>query len=151
MNKKNLLRAADLMETIPQEYFDISCFRGDAKTKLITLEELCNLPQKCGTVGCVIGTCTILDTSDNLTRFMTVYDYAQGYEFDYDLWSFDFFGLNEEEEGDINIWEYLFSGNWYVIDNTPMGTAKRIRYVVEHGLPKDWYEQLWGEKPLSYI
>lgn len=30
---------------------------------------------------------------------------------------------------------FLFSADWWSVDNTPQGAARRIDYVIEHGLP----------------
>lgn len=45
---------------------------------------------------------------------------------------------------------FMFESKWYSTDNTPEGAAKRIRYVLEHGVPKDWRAQMNGAKPLCY-
>lgn len=128
MNKENLLRMADYVETIPQEQFDMECYRYDDKT----------LPE-CNSVGCIIGHCTILD-ADNLPR------YGNG-TIDFFEWGEKFTGIGWRSVD----WVYLFDGMWCDTDNTPTGAAKRIRHYVENGLPEDWIEQIHGEAPLSYL
>jgi len=36
------------------------------------------------------------------------------------------------------------------MDNTALGGAKRIRYLLEHGCPDNWYEVMTGVDPLPY-
>ena len=45
---------------------------------------------------------------------------------------------------------WCFEGGWYYIDNTPQGAAKRIRYMLKHGIPKDAGEQMLGEAPYLF-
>ena len=116
MNKDNLLRMADYIETIPQEQFDMRFFRAE-----------------------IIGYCTVLDP-ENLPR----YGYGR---IDFSTWSEKFTGLCVFSSD----WSYLFASDWYITDDTPTGAAKRIRYYVEHGLPEDWEEQMYGVSPLSYL
>lgn len=33
------------------------------------------------------------------------------------------------------VWEFLFSGKWAFVDNTPLGVAARIDHFLEHGVP----------------
>jgi len=128
MNRENLNRMADYIETIPQDRFDMHTFRTGESVN-----------HECDSVGCVIGHCTILDKNPlPMHRF--------GY-IDFDSWSSDFTGLDSFSDE----WRYLFFGLWTAVDNTPTGAAKRIRYLIEHGLPEDWHEQIEGKAPLSYI
>lgn len=127
MNKDNLLKMADHIEKVPQEMFDMGVYRcGDEITP------------ECGSVGCIIGHCTVLD-NEPLPR----YEYGN---IDFNAWSEKFTGIDLWDEE----WDFLFSGAWERIDNTPTGAAKRIRYFVGNGLPENWIEIIYGEKPLPY-
>jgi len=130
MNRENLKLMADYIETISQDRFDMGKFRTGELVK-----------HECGSVGCVIGHCTILDK--NPLRLD-----LDGH-IDFDAWSFDFTGLDSFYDNDK--WQYLFSCEWETVDNTPAGAAKRIRYFLENGLPKNWQEQILGFAPLSYL
>ena len=129
MNKENLLKMADYIETIPQNDFHMGCYRNGFKKY-----------HKCNSVGCIIGHCTILDEEENLPR-------RSDGEINFSLWSQRFTGITAGSDE----WYYLFGGDWSRTDNTPTGAAKRIRYFVEHGLPEDWLEQMNGVTPLSYM
>jgi hypothetical protein len=127
MNKENLLRMADYIETVPQEKFDMELFRaGDGNTP------------ECNSIGCIIGHCTVLDTKP-------LPIYING-NINFYEWSQSFTGINRESYD----WIYLFSWEWAATDNTPTGAAKRIRHYVENGLPENWHDIIYGNAPLPY-
>ena len=128
MNKENLKLMADYIETIPQEKFDMNTFRTGEK-----------VDHECGSVGCVLGHCTVLDK-----RPLPMY--LEG-DINFNAWSFDFTGLDPYSSE----WDYLFASFWTYGDKTPIGAAKRIRHFLEKGLPKDGREQMLGRAPLSYL
>jgi hypothetical protein len=127
MNKRNLLKMADHIETVPQELFDMELIRkGDTKTR------------KCNSVGCIIGHSTVLDKNP-LPRLI----YGS---INFLAWSKKFTGIRFlSDEG-----RFLFASAWQSIDNTPVGAAKRIRYFVKNGLPENWLKIMYGENPLPY-
>jgi len=128
MNRENLSRMADYIETVPQDKFDVERFR----TGQIKYHE-------CDSVGCVIGHCTILDENP--------LPMSNSGNINFDEWSRNFTDLKPYSYA----WKYLFSLHWTAVDNTPTGAAKRIRYFIKNGLPKDWYKQILGSAPLSYL
>jgi len=126
MNKGNLKKMADYIETIPQDKFDMYHFREGESVK-----------HECDSVGSVLGHCTILD------RRPLPLDKSG--EIDFYAWSKDFTGLPSNSYE----WQYLFFYSWSACDNTPVGAAKRIRHFLEQGLPKDWQKQMEGDASLS--
>lgn len=130
INERNLLRMADLIEKIPQSQFNMSYYRikGDSDTV------------ECGSVGCIIGHCTKLDSSSNISRFPSG-------TIDFTAWSAKFTNVKHGSMA----WNYLFSSLWKDVDNTPIGSAKRIRHYVKNGLPKNWEKQMDGNADLSYM
>lgn len=128
MNRENLKRMADYIRTVPQENFTISYYRSGSERY-----------HKCDSVGCVIGHCTVLDDIDNIPTF-------QGGDIRFDEWSKIFTELVPYS----GKWKWCFSTYWKQIDNTPTGAAERIEWLLNHGLPEDWYEQMTGETPLIY-
>lgn len=129
MNKENLLRMVDYIETVPQDMFDMKHYRGSGGNQI---------EAECDGVGCIIGHCIHLDAPENIPRD------SEG-QIMFTLWSINFTDVESEE------WKYLFYPSWCNIDNTPIGAAKRIRWVVEHGVPDNADEQMRGEAPLSYL
>ena len=124
MNKENLQKMADYIKTIPQNMFDMNTYR-DGQT---------HLPE-CDSVGCILGHCTILDDKiDN-----------KGY-INFSQWGEKFTGIDENDSE----WDWCFHSLWASSDNTPLGASKRIEWLIKHGLPYDWREQMWGEEPLRY-
>jgi len=45
---------------------------------------------------------------------------------------------------------WCFAGDWAKRDNTAIGVAKRIFWLLKHGLPDDWKQQMRGKAPLCY-
>lgn len=127
MNKENLLKMADYIETIPQEMFNMLEYRFGTK-----------ITPECNSVGCIIGHCTVLD-NEPLPR-------CRNGVIGFDEWSERFTGLDSWSDE----WFFLFGNDWVNADNTPTGAAKRIRYFVENGLPNNWEEIIEGEDPLPY-
>ena len=128
MNKENLKLMADYIETVPQANFNMRRLREGQQTE-----------RECDSVGCVLGHCTVIDENPLPLH--------KSGEIDFAAWSREFTGLPSFSDK----WRYLFSGHWVTVDNTPMGTASRIRYFLEYGLPKNWYKQMAGIEPPSYI
>lgn len=127
MNRKNLLKAANYLETIPQELFDMYAWRtGDRQVN------------KCDSVGCAIGHTVHLDRKAK-PRFPN-----GGIVFH--VWSQTFYGFSHYG----NKWNWCFSSKWKKVDNTSTGVVKRIHLLLEQGLPENWKEQINGTEPLSY-
>jgi len=153
MNTENLNKIADYIETVPQYKFDMRRFRTEEHAD--DIEIIPDDPQEkvdisaylagqktaheCGSVGCILGHCTILDERPLPLNYLG--------EIDVYVWSFEFTGLDPKSIG----WCYLFAGFWTYGDNTPTGAASRIRHFLEKGLPDDWRDQMLGRTPLSYM
>jgi hypothetical protein len=133
MNKENLLRMADHIETIPQKEFDMEKYRKDGSS----------LEMECNSVGCAVGHCSILDIDNIQKNFICMF-----------YWGINFLEWSEQFTGVYVMpqWNYLFGDRWKYIDNTPQGTANRIRYIVKHGFPNlmSIEEEINGTKKLSY-
>jgi hypothetical protein len=128
MNIPNLLKMAEYIATVPQEMFDMKYYR----------ERDDFASHKCNSVGCVLGHCTVLDKAAKLPKHFSEIDFVD--------WSEGFTGIGFMD----NEWNWCFHGMWNEVDNTPIGASKRIKYLIEHGLPENWREQMNGEAPLSY-
>jgi len=124
MNKENLLKMANHIEKVEQAHFDMVCYRT-------------NETKNCNSVACVVGHCVDLVPEESLPR-----EYNGNIA--YGPWSVDFTGISG------NAWNWCFGSYWAGIDNTPLGAAKRIRYLVENGLPENWEYQMVGKAPLIY-
>jgi len=133
MNETNLMKMANYIENIPQKDFSMEVWRRGVN----------NVNVVCNSVGCAVGHCTILDVENIKKNFIDRYDII-----DYLEWSSEFTGINYSSMK----WAYLFVDDWMFIDNTPKGTANRIRYVVKYGFPNyiGMYEEINGLKKLNY-
>lgn len=61
------------------------------------------------------------------------------------------YGINDEEHS-CTIWSWCFSGRWKEVDNTPVGAAERIEYILDHGVLSVWdmTNMQNGAAPLIY-
>ena len=123
MNRENLRLMAEYIATVSPGLFDMLHFRkGDRTTA------------KCGSVGCVLGHCTVLDPKPEL---ITLYDNGR---INFKMWSEEFTGLAFESPE----WKFCFSPWWELVDNTPQGASNRILRLLDKGLPANWEYQLYG-------
>lgn len=97
----------------------------------------------CGTVCCALGKSVVV-FPEQTAKF------SQRHTFRVlrDQWYY----LGEHLYGEIEFehWEWLFSNQWYKVDNTPLGVAIRIRFFIKYGVPT-WFrwEDLGGEQSLT--
>ena len=135
MRRENLQLMADHLKTnVKQKNFHMGRYRGD--------DDFSN--PVCGSVGCTVGNCTVLDTENVMNNFIN----SDG-RIDFTAWSIDFTGLLEVEYEDV--WEWCFDCQWIFIDNTPTGAALRIEWLLNHGLPENWKNQMRGREKLCYM
>ena len=133
MNRENLLRMAEFIANIPQEKFDMEVYMGTNLNGETMPSNDINELDNCGSVGCVIGHCMKLDTLESLNAH-TIFDSGINIRvFRFDAWSRNFTGLNPNQS--MGAWDWCFSSGWASCDNTPTGASKRIKYLLEHGLP----------------
>ena len=127
MNKKNLRTAMDYLGSGNLKAgFDMLIFDE-------TTNNLGYGRTTCGSVGCVIGHMT----------------YAGFEKFENEKWlkySERIFGINSPSKE----WSWCFCGYWSSTDNTPEGAAGRIEWMLEHGVPDNWIDQMHGIAPLCY-
>lgn len=92
----------------------------------------------CGTVGCAAGHGPYAGIPKLLDET-------------WDKYTLRVFGISSALYLDNYLWRFIFSGSWSSIDNTPQGAAKRIYYVLEHGVPECIQAMLNGDIPLCYL
>lgn len=88
---------------------------------------------ECGAVGCAVGH----GPYAGIPKFPE--------ETWYDYWNRAF------ANGDPRVYCWCFASDWVWQDGTPSGVAKRIRVMLEHGLPKNYDAQMLGQALLSYL
>lgn len=137
MNKENLLRMVEFLKTIPEEKFEMSCYRLSETTGMANENAVST---ECNTAGCALGWCTVLDPKG--VEKHRVYNselFAEG-EIEFADWSEDFTGLNMHSTE----WHWCFGVTWAKYDNTPLGAAERIMFLLTYGVPdrfiKDDYD-----------
>lgn len=149
--RQRLMRLAVFLETrVPDEHFNMEAFThigGDLRDKIdphydlddhvggearkflveaLKPHDRAEGHHFCGTSACAVGWAAVIHPT--LSRKVEYTALAQK------LYG-DWFHINSEP------WEFLFGGSWDIIDNTPEGAAKRIRFLLEHeGIPAGFSE-----------
>lgn len=93
----------------------------------------------CGTVKCVLGDAPALrfthkqfDINPSLGPLGDIGGKETWAEYSKRLFGVNRDIWNRENHDTDRAWEFLFSGSWCHIDNTPGGAAKRLRFFLEH-------------------
>jgi len=118
MNKENLEKAVALLETIEDKHFDIKLFiKGASLVAFKKLKENSN----CGTVGCIVGHCIVLDYDNFINNYIIPYP-------KFTIWSVNFFEVVDEE------WDFLFSSDWQASEfhSTKEGAINRLEYAIKY-------------------
>jgi hypothetical protein len=130
MNAKNLRQLAAYLLNLPTEKFDMQDFCRDEHGEKLALNV-----HECGTIACAVGygpaaglPISEADANDWLSYGRRVFGISPGSE----------------------TWGWLFSGAWAWKDNTPVGAARRIVHLVEHGLPENAEQQRRGMAPYLF-
>ena len=141
MNRENLKTLSDGLLGLIPAIDDINNIRFDMESysEINKNNYLYDMPnpeikmKTCGSVGCAIGWAPYFGIEKHLNENWT--------DFSERVFKLD----NNSQE-----WDYLFSSDWSDIDNTKRGAGLRIKYVLEHGLPANAFDQLHYAAELSY-
>ena len=131
VNKKNLLKMANLVKRIPKEHFDMNFFRN----KKAGVNPAFSFT--CGATGCAIGHCLVL--APNLIYFFNSIN-----DIDYIGWSKAFTGIKNSLD-----WAWCFSATTDSKD-TPTRCAKRIKYIALNGKHPNFFAA-YRERDLDYF
>ena len=133
MNRENLTKLADYLAALPADYdhFDMFDYYRNIRIFGYILPIESALPDKCGAVACAVGHGPAAGIPPVAGEDWTTYGHRV-------------FDMGGEE------WYWCFSDKWTGIDNTPHGAAKRIRHLLEHGLPEDATDQQYGFAPYLF-
>jgi len=133
MKRDNLqLMANHLKNNVIPENFEMDQYRANGDY----------INPVCGSVGCTVGNCTVLDTENVMNNFIN----SDG-RIDFTAWSIDFTGIY----GGDHEYDWCFHDQWTFIDNTPTGAALRIEWLLNNGLPENWHCQMYGKEKLCYM
>jgi hypothetical protein len=142
--RSNLLKLADYLEALPANYehFNMAYYArhfggcdigaGDGGALPATAPE--KFLSNCGTIACAVGHGPAAGIPMQKSEYEAVERDPVNHGIDWDSYAERVFGANL----DGNLWHFLFSASWRFIDNTALGAAARIRYVLERGLPERW-------------
>lgn len=141
-NKENLLKLADGIEGIPDEFFHMRNWRSDISSFLnsFALVSFRNIDD-CGTAGCAVGWGPFIEGLEGLPE-------EQRKEFfEYGLYTERLFGLGECTDE----FDWCFAASWDHVDNTARGAALRIREFIRLGkVPIDFTSQRLGHTPYMF-
>ena len=133
MNRENLKLLADYLIQLPAgyEHFDMFNFHSFSSRPYTANEVSINT---CGTVACAVGHAPYVDGLPEPEFGERWHEYSDR------LFNLTPLG-----------WAWCFSDRWKYIDNTPHGAAKRIYWMLEHGVPDDVEEVLDNQYLPDYI
>ena len=133
MNRANLEKLAAYLESIPTDYehFSMRSYLEIDGAHIYMIDSSEELLRRCGTVACAVGHGPAAGIA------------SLPYE-NWDCYSDRVFGLSHDE------WSWCFSSQWSGIDDTPQGAAKRIRYMLEYGVPASAFDQKRGFSPYMF-
>lgn len=151
---QNLFKLAGYLLNLPKNYkhFDMAShvYAGDTSDYSDNQIELLLLNKvkvyDCGAVACAVGHC--VDAGFDPVKSV-----------DENWWSgrkdicIDWSKTAEKYFVDSisnDAWDWMFSGEWDRVDNTPHGAAMRICWYITNGLPDNWEDQMYGDAPLCY-
>lgn len=128
VNRENLEKLAAYLATgATRMQFDMSvyCVSDD--------DDVLPIKHNCGTIGCAAGHGPSAGLKGKRGE-----DWGEYCE--------RVFGISQNEDA----WKWCFDCRWELADNTPEGAAARIRWMLEKGVPNNFYDQMWKEAPLCY-
>lgn len=128
--RANLTRLADFLESGEIEYtFDMSVYYSHRtqveETWRWTFKRHAEV-YDCNTVACAVG-------SGPAIGLQVLESEKATFKVNWRLYSNRVFGTGADTN--VRAHDFMFSGNWFSVDNSPEGAAKRIRYALEHGVP----------------
>lgn len=134
--RNNLELLADYLMTLPEgyEHFDMATYNEDEVGAI-------NNSSHCGTSACALGHAPYVKGLPAVEEDPIIEDHP-----DFDTYCEVVFNIHTDSDE----WAWLFSQDWDDVDNTPKGAAKRIYWMLEHGLPPTWNWQLNGGAELCY-
>lgn len=93
---------------------------------------------ECGSAGCVIGHCIILDEWKNIPRPPHLHP-----DIDFDTWSYQWTGLSKH----MLSWDWCFGSMWY---NNKEQILLRLKYFIDNkSAPENWLESC-NDSPKPY-
>ena len=135
LHRKNLLKLAAGLLSLPKntEKFDMVTYfvspkLGDTSLPTKVVE--------CGTAACAVGWAPTFGIKPKKNEDWEEYSYRT-------LIGASLFISADE-------WDWCFHSHWSHTDNTPQGAAKRIIWLLLHGLPDNHRDQRMGYDALCY-
>lgn len=127
VNIKNLkILRRELPKIITQKEFDMSFFRREGRISRIEIDEILEKP-KCGTVGCMLGWSPTIKGLKPVGSNSYMLKFVNEDVFDFEAYVIKFFGIKQDSD----LWDYLFSTDWALCDNTLEGALIRLDNVIE--------------------
>lgn len=148
--RSNLAKLADYLESLPEDYshFEMRDYAGLRETDPVLVKyarENGGVAQ-CGTVACAVGhgpAAGIL-----FRRKADFYTRADGTSvLLWEPYSARFVPRDGDEELEF---DWAFGSPWAFADNHHWGAAARIRYLLKHGVPEDFYGRCEAEFKDTY-
>lgn len=129
--RTNLNRLADFLDRVSgtdEVNFDMTSFYNRRQVGVVTTEP-CGAVYDCNTIACAAGYGPYAGVDAEVGESWAGYCRR--------AFGCDVVSLEHES---MCMWQFLFDSVWRGFDNTRKGAAKRIRYLLEHGVPHEEWE-----------
>lgn len=134
MDKFCLLKLADFLSQLDSNLFTNEYYRQSKRTVKSHI-----IPN--GQKADCIGWSASLEDEKFISQFL----FDDG-AIDFTAYSESRFGLRRFSAE----WEWCFSSKWRYVQDDPVTASRRIRYLVEKGLPNNWKKMLDGSIPTPF-
>lgn len=136
INIENFKKLADYLLSLPEDYchFDMIFYYQVTNNEINNTFRPIEVPFEpgCGCVACALGHGPAVGIIPNEDISWEAYC--------------DIYFTDEDA-----VWRWCFSGLWEIQDNTPQGAGKRILWMLEHGVPENFHQQMKALAPLCYL
>lgn len=136
-HEKNFKKLSSYLRTLPEDYehFDMGVFFDRPGVLYVNYDSPSDITpemyNQCGTVACAVGH----GPAAGITGF-------DGYWSEYAEEAFGAIPVDLTLENGSIVFVWCFGSQWSNSDNTPLGAADRIDYMLSKGIPEDYVDIL---------
>lgn len=136
INKENLTKLADGLAQLPaMAGFDMGEFREGGRLDPRPREDALEAANVCNTAACAIGWGPTIPGLEATRDDLSLAGIGK-FRINWNKYSDRLFISSVQSSA----WDWCFDCEWQLYDNTVTGAIKRIRYLVDKGVPPRWFQ-----------